>query len=162
MTGSLSPGSQTSSMPLGQPADGDVDDAELGQRPAGGGDLRGAAVDDQQVRRVGEPARPALLGGDCPARRGRSCLVLEVPGEPAAHDLGHRGGVVGALRDGEAPVVGLLGQPVLEDDHAGDHVGALDVRDVDALDPQRRVGQLERLLQLGQREATGRSGRWPA
>ena len=124
------------------------------ERPAGRGHLGRAAVDHQQVRRVGEPARPALLGRDpllvAPVR-----LLLEVAGEAAAHDLGHGGGVVGALGDREAAVVGLLGQPVLEHDHAGHDVGALDVRDVDALDAQRGVGQLEGLLQLGERERAG-------
>src|SRR6478735_3533694 len=45
--------------PLGQPADRDVDDAQLGEFGRRGIDLRSAAVDHQQLRRVGEPARPA-------------------------------------------------------------------------------------------------------
>ena len=42
----------------------------------------------------------------------------------------------------------LARQPVLEDHHRGDHVGALQVGDVEALDPQRRVVQPERVLHL--------------
>ena len=56
----------------------------------------------------------------------------------------------------EPPVLGLAGQPVLEDDHRGDHLGALQVGDVVALDAQRRLGQVERLLQLLQRHRPGR------
>ena len=51
-------------------------------------------------------------------------------------DLAHREEVVGlALRalDLEAPVVRLLGQAALEDDHRGNRLRALDVRDVEAL-----------------------------
>ena len=51
---------------LGQPADRDVGDPELGQHVRGRLDLRGPAVDDVQVRRVGEPARSA--GGRIDAR----------------------------------------------------------------------------------------------
>jgi len=46
--------------PLRQAADGDVVDAQLVQCPDGGGDLGWPAVDDDQVRRVGELARPAV------------------------------------------------------------------------------------------------------
>ena len=68
--------------PLGQAAHRDVGDAELGQRLLGSGDLRRAAVDDDQPGRVGELARPtglrvdehrSVVGGDLgstsPARR---------------------------------------------------------------------------------------------
>ena len=65
---------------LGQPADGDVDDAELGERPAGRRHLGRAAVHHEKVRRIREPAWPALLSlpgahlhlyGKATARRGR-------------------------------------------------------------------------------------------
>ena len=54
--------------PLGQPADRHVDDAELGQHGGGRVDLRRAAVDHQQLRRVGEPAGPAGLRVDARGR----------------------------------------------------------------------------------------------
>ena len=49
--------------------------------------------------------------------------------------------------DLEAAVLALLGQPVLHHDHRPDVVGALDVAHVEALDAQRRLGQVERVLQ---------------
>jgi hypothetical protein len=57
--------------------------------------------------------------------------------------------------DDEAAVLGLAGESVLEDDHRADDVGALDVADVEALDAQRRVGQLERVLELLEGLAAG-------
>jgi hypothetical protein len=39
----------------------------------------------------------------------------------------------------KAAVLGLARQAVLEDDHRGDDIGPLDVADVEALDPQRRL-----------------------
>ena len=69
--------------------------------------------------------------------------VADVPPEPPAGDLGDRRHVVGAavagrLPDGVVPVVGLARQPVLEHHQRGHHIGALDMADVDALDPQWR------------------------
>ena len=52
------------------------------------------------------------------------------------------------------PIVGFLGQAVFEHDQRGDHVGALDVADVDALDAQWRVLELESLLDALQRSAS--------
>lgn len=46
---------------LGEAADSDVVDAQLVQRPLGGGDLRLPAVDDDELRRIGEPLGPPLL-----------------------------------------------------------------------------------------------------
>ena len=62
----------------------------------------------------------------------------------------HRRDVVLAVdaSDHEAPVFGLAGQAVLEDDHRGDDLGALEVGDVVALDPQRHLVEPERLLDL--------------
>src|SRR3954454_3935527 len=65
------------------------------RRVGGEGDPRGGA----------SPAGAALLRGDA-LLVAPVLLVLEVAGEAAADDLGHRGGVVGALRDGEPSVVG--------------------------------------------------------
>ena len=59
----------------------------------------------------------------------------------------------------EAAVVALLRERVLHDDHRPDVVGALDVAHVVALDPQRGVGQVERLLQRVDAPAPGRCGR---
>ena len=69
----------------------------------------------------------------------------------------HRGDVVLAVDalDHEAAVLALAGQAVLEDHHRGDHLGALEVGDVVALDPQRHLGQLERLLDLLERLVAG-------
>ena len=50
--------------------------------------------------------------------------------------------------DHEAAVLALAGQAVLEHDHRGDHLGALEVGDVVALDAQRRVVEPERVLDL--------------
>ena len=92
--------------------------------------------------------------------------LVEVALEAAGQDLVHRRGVVhglGAVErgmrvvapDDEPAVLGLARQAVLEDDHRRDDVGALDVADVEALDPQRRVGQLEGLLELLEGLAAG-------
>ena len=68
------------------------------------------------------------------------------------------GEVVRALDalDPEAPVLAAARLAVLEDDHAADRLGALEVRDVVALDAHRRSGQAEglgQLLERGQRLA---------
>src|SRR3712207_7163801 len=47
------------------------------------------SVDHEEVRRVGEPPRPALHRGDALAVLA-VLLLLEVAGEPAAGHLGHR------------------------------------------------------------------------
>ena len=103
-----------------------------------------AAVDEQQLRRVGELAGRV---GDRPAPLG------QVGGEAPGEHLLHGGEVVVALvaLDLEAAVVGLLREPVLHHHHRADVVAALDVAHVVALDPQRGVGQPEVLLQLVER-----------
>ena len=88
--------------------------------------------------------------------------LVEVAGEPAAQHLGDRGHVVGRAPDRRSGGTRSCGQPVLEDDHAGDHVGALDLRDVVALDAQRRGLQAERLGDLLQRLAAGGQVAGPA
>ena len=149
--------------PLGQPAERDVVDAELLQRRARRLDLRGAAVDDHQVGRVGEAPRPAGLGvagrgwsGSGPPRD-RS---LEIAAEPSRDHLVDAAHVVGAVLahgpDREAAVLRLARQAVLEHDHRGHDVGALQVGHVEALDAQRRLVQAERLLDLGERDAARR------
>ena len=71
--------------------------------------------------------------------------------------LVHRRDIVLAVdrADDEAPVLALARQPVLEHDHGGDHLGALQVGDVVTLDPQRRARQFQRLLDLLQRPVPG-------
>ena len=147
ITGSSSSGTQTSSSRLARPQTGMSSNAELGHRLARGRDLRRAAVDDDQARGVGELARPPGLGVDqhrsglghdlgrsCPAssssRRNRrvitSCIERDVVLAVDAPDH-------------EPAVLALAGQAVLEDHHRGDHLGALEVGDVVALDPQRHL-----------------------
>ena len=100
ITGSGVAGQPDLLQPLGQPADGDVVDAELGQRRGRGGDLRRAAVDDDQVGRVGELRRAGRLrrSVDRPGSRvrvpARRPALLEVAAEPPADHLVHRGDVV--------------------------------------------------------------------
>ena len=70
--------------------------------------------------------------------------LLEVAAEPAADHLvdatrRRPPRPLGQAADDEPAVLALAGQPVLEDDHRGDHVGVLQVRHVVALDPQRRL-----------------------
>ncbi len=172
--------------PLGDAADRDVVDAQLVQRPLRGRDLRRAAVDEHEVGRVGELARPAGLRVDrlvrpllrpAPGRRpglpglpgglpvplaelvqlARLLALGEVAPEPAGDDLVDGADVVLPLDglDREAAVLALAGQAVLEHDHRRDHVGALQVRHVVALDAQRRLVQAERVLDLLQRPAPG-------
>ncbi len=59
----------------------------------------------------------------------------------------------GALRalDHETAVLALAGQAVLEHHHRGDHLGALEVGDVVALDAQRNLLEAQRHLDLLQR-----------
>ena len=98
------------------------------------------AVDQQQLRRVGEPA-PALLD--------RLVPLGQVGAQPAGEDLAHGREVV-VLVDGadlEPAVLLRPGQAVLHDHHAADVVGALQVAHVVALDAQRRLGQVEGVLQ---------------
>ena len=176
--------------PLGQPADRDVGDAELGQHVRRRLDLGRAAVDDEQVRRVGEAARPAGGRVDARARRGGGDGGGGVPGGGGVDTarVGRPGRAVtarlavppavsvrcrrkrlrvtsaiaatsppvGAAADLEAPVVRLAGQPVLEHHQRRHDVRALHVRDVDALDAQRRAVEPERVLDLLQRGGAGR------
>ena len=84
-------------------------------------------------------------------------LLVEQPPEPPGDHLVHRRDVVLAVdpADHEAPVLALAGQPVLEDHHGGDDLGALEVGDVVALDAQRHLVERERLLDLLQRPVAG-------
>ena len=128
--------------PLGQGGHGDLLlEAEIPDHPAGDGELGLAAVHEEQLGRIGEPARPL----------GRGPLAVgEVGGEPAGEDLGHGAHVVVVvdLTEAEAAVVALLREPVLHDHHGAHVVLALDVAHVVALDAQWRRGQAEVVLEL--------------
>lgn len=102
---------------LGEAADGDVVDAQFVQGPLRGGDLGLAAVDHDELRRVGEPLGAAVLvgegGGDLAALRGVLLLgplagalpVAQVAAETAGDHLVHRADVVLALAVPELGVV---------------------------------------------------------
>ena len=102
---------------------------------------------------------PLAAVDDDEVRRGREALVVLVlraraqPGEAARDDLGHRREVVLAVEaaDRELAVVRLLRDPVLEHHHRADDLVPLDVRDVEALDPERQALEVERLAQLLER-----------
>ena len=85
----------------------------------------------------------------------RSIALVEVRGETPGQHLFHRRVVVVArhVPDLEAAVLALVGQAVLDDHHRADVVAALQVRHVVALDAQRRLGQRQQILQLGERAA---------
>ena len=134
--------------PLGQRRDRDLlVEAEVAHDPLGHGQLALAAVDQQQLRRVGEPPGPLAPLAD------RAVPLDEVGGEAAGQHLLHGGVVVvaGDVLDLEAAVLALLGQAVLHHHHRADVVGALEVGHVVALDAQRRLGQAEQVLQLVER-----------
>ena len=132
-TGSLRPGRNTSSKRLARLADADVFETELLEHAHGDVELALAAVDHEQVRRVREPL----------ARVRAFVALAEVVAEPAGEHLFHRREVVLVVErlHLEAAVVGALGDAVFHHDHRRDDLGALDVRDVEALDAQRRLGQ---------------------
>ena len=113
-----------------------------------------AAVDHDEVRE----RREACVVGRVVRRDVQLALPLRMA--PREH-LGHRRVVVGGARrraDREAPVVGLLRRGPLEDDHRGDRVGAAEVGDVEALDPDRGRVEPERLLQALERLHRGSGG----
>src|SRR6476661_6087009 len=89
-------------------------------------------------------ARPTTLMSSRPRSSSTRALVPfeQVAAEPARERLFHRGEVVLTLlvADLEPAVVGPLRDGVLEHGHRGDDLGALQVRDVEALDAQRRLG----------------------
>ena len=119
-------------------------ETELVHDPLRHAELPLASVDEEQLRRIGEPSRTT--------RRGAVALG-EVRGEPAGEHLFHRREVVvaGDALHLEPAVVALLRKPVFHHDHRPDVVGALDVAHVVALDPQGSLGQAEMVLQLVQR-----------
>ena len=102
-----------------------------------------AAVDHDEIRRLGERLVPL----PSTRRIGREAR------EAARDHVGHRGEVVLAVlsADAELAVVRLLRHAVLEHDHRADDLLALDVRDVEALDPDRQRLEVQRLAQLLER-----------
>ena len=68
-------------------------------------------------------------------------LLRQVPLEAAGNDVVHAGGIVTRSVAGNAVgAVGVLhGHAVLKDDHGRDHVRALHMRNVVALDAKQRV-----------------------
>src|SRR3954452_8164434 len=133
---------------LGERHDRHAPRAEALERPQAGAELAGAAVDHDQVRQ----RRERLVA----LRVVRAQVLLGLPlREPARQHLLHRGEVVGhavlEAADREAAVVGFLRRAALEDDHRRDRVRAHQVRDVEALDPERQRVQAELLLQRVER-----------
>ena len=75
--------------------------------------------------------------------------------QAAREHLIQRVGVVGRLGHAERAVLILARQPVLEHDHRRDDIGAAQVRYVVALDAQRRLGEAEGFLEVGERLRAG-------
>ncbi|CAB4864997.1 unannotated protein [freshwater metagenome] len=133
---------------LGERGHGDPALAEILEHLQAGRELTAAAIDHDQARQRGERL---VVGGIV-----RAELRLALPvADPAREHLAHRGEVVGDAilqrADVELAVVALLRRATLEDHHRGDGVGAHEVRDVEALDPQRQHVEPQRLLELVQR-----------
>ena len=115
-------------LPLGQAREGKLAEAEFVERLRRRAELAETAVDENEVGQV-------------------RALFQQPPIAPS-HHFAHGREVVGRAHHGldlERPVVGLLGRRHLEDHHRGHDVRPLQVRDVEALDPPRLVGQAERL-----------------
>ena len=125
-------------------------EAELFKRRGCRVELAEAAVDED------ERGHLASFGAVSRARIAVGCFhqlrwagLLQDALVAAADDLAHGGEVVDA-GDGlhlEFAVVGLLHRAVLPHHHRGDRLRALDVRDVEALDAARQLGQHEQVLQ---------------
>ena len=185
MIGSGSPGTQTSSSRLASPQIATSLMPEIFQRRGARVHLREAAVDDDEVGRVSELARAlhdhrlaaSLVGGRTASARGDRRPSPRGSGRSGAgrprrasrrrrprRRRARRLAAVGSRRpaDGEAAVLRLAGDAVLEDDHRRDDVGALQARDVETFDTQRGVGQSERVLQLRKRPRTRRQVAGPA
>jgi hypothetical protein len=151
--------------PFREPDHRDAALRERAQRPHARRELALAAVDDDQIGQ----RREALVALRVVRREVR--LLEEASGAAAEH-LFNRceivrtgitarrllrfasggGGVPGTTitPDLEPAVVGLLRRSALEDDHRGDGVVGPEVRDVEALDPDRERLELQRVLQRGQ------------
>src|SRR5262245_3870426 len=119
-----------------------------------------AGFDDAGYRQVGQPQFVQRGGG-------RRQLSLAAVNEDQVRELfllfqqsriapvdrlAHRGEIVRALDrlDDELAVIRLLHLAVFANDHPGDVLGALNVRDVERFDPMRVRRQAQGLLQFGQ------------
>src|SRR5215211_893265 len=99
-----------------------------------------AAIDDHQIGQGGPFAVTLFVGlGRAP--------------EPAPNHLLHHREVIRALDrfDREPAVLSLRRFSVLEHDHAGNRVGALDIRYVKAFDAARHARKIEGIGELGER-----------
>ena len=141
------------------------------------GQLALAPIDQEKLRWVGEAAAGpphadvldrfgvnGHLGPVTPGGFGPGRPIFDKGPKAPGEDLFHRGVVVvpGDRRYFESPVVGLLGQGVLEDHHRADVVGTREVAHVVTLDSQRRLSQRERCLEFGQRPGPAVVVRGPA
>src|SRR6266487_2499617 len=117
---------------------GQVEALHRGQR---GRELTLPAVDHDQVRHCREALVVFLVVGGAHPRK------------TAFDHLRHRRKVVLAVETAhsELAVVRLLRRRILKDDHRADRLGGLDVRNVEALDPQRQAFEVQRLAQLLER-----------
>src|SRR5699024_7572665 len=153
---------------LGQPAHSDVVDTEFVECAPRGPSLGKASVHDHQIGWVGEfsgfhlglvrvPVFSRLAHTGDLATAG---TLLQIATEPAADHLVHGRDVVlfgtarAAAAYGKTPVLGFAGQAVLEHNHGGHSVLALEVGDVVALDAQGCLGQVQGLLDLVESTAT--------
>ena len=117
---------------------------ELREHLRGLRQLTAAPVHDDQRRRVREPA---------PSGTGSLVPFLQEPDEAPPEHLFHGSEVVlsGHSLDLEPSVVRSLREAVLEHDHGADRVGRPEVRDVVALDPERRLLEPEPIAQIRER-----------
>ena len=121
----------------------DALERQIGDALERSGQLRRTAVDDDELRRIGEPA-PSRG-----SRVERFGLLGQQPLEAAAHDLAHGGRIVVRIdAELEAPVGLRARQSILENDHRADDLGAAEVGDVEALYAQRGLVELEPLPQV--------------
>ena len=161
--GSPLPGKNSHSCSFAKSGDRDAPHVEVVQHLDDRVELPLAAVDQQQIRFFVEALALAGLRFDR-GRRGVALgqrwtvRVFAQITQPAPQRLLHRREIVRPFDglDVEVPIVALLRPAFDEHDHRGDRIRSLDVRDVVALDPVRRVGQVERRRELGERR--GRRG----
>src|SRR6476661_4863077 len=125
--------------PLRERDHGDARQVELVHRGQRCAQLPLTAVDHDEIRSRRERLVPLL----------RPWIGAE-PREAARDHLVHRGEVVLPLdvANRELAVVALLRDAILEHDHRADDLLSLDVRDVEALDPDRQRLEVQRLAQL--------------
>ena len=122
-----------------------------------------SAVEQQELWRVGEAGPvPSVTVGKGLGALGEpvvfnTAVARAEPSKSPSEDFVHGAVVIVTLDCGhfEPPVVASLRQPVLEDHHRADIIGALHVAHVVALDAKRRFLQPEGLLQFLDRSRRG-------